>query len=444
MDLFSNTLFTRMGSVNPAVKFTYVRNGLDIVGDNERAEEARDVYNYYRDLVTEIQLETVLDGEDRVGSEEAFGVYVNLRHTKEIEREAGGFSKYLTNQNNQMYSWNYGRPTENYRDKFEESAREALSEHFEVLSITFNHPETHSRALEEYGWRVTPYAYMLLKARGPEVDKLPSLHLDIDFLDTSGYAVLPVESSPLAIEANAPQRRERPFEKLKITQTLDERQADRGKLLLEIQASALGLVPALPTFLDLAPEGFEIVSTEDQGVSVAKFDEEGEDVAVVSERVWTVAMQAKEDQKELPTEFHFGRPLSEDIEVDYQRYDDADLESVAAVISLKKTYGETSFSILPWLVALLVAGGAFLGFVQLRRVRKTIVHTGPFQVPASVSAFTVLGLLEKIEAENGLSDPRREELRAQIRELEGFYFREGEGETPDLRRIAENWVQRVS
>jgi len=48
---------------------------------------------------------------------------VNLRHTKEIEREAGGFSKYLTNQNNQYYSYNYGRPTENYRDKFEDAAR---------------------------------------------------------------------------------------------------------------------------------------------------------------------------------------------------------------------------------------------------------------------------------------------------------------------------------
>ncbi|MAB79698.1 MAG: hypothetical protein CMJ89_10145 [Planctomycetes bacterium] len=444
MDMFSNTLFTRMGSVNPAVKFTYVRNGLDIVGDNERAEEARKVYQYYRDLVTEIQLETVVDGEDRVGSEKPFGLYVNLRHTKEIEREAGGFSKYLTNQNNQRFAWNYGRPTENYRDKFEDVAREALSEHFEVLSVTFNHPDTHSRALEEYGWRVTPYAYLLLKARGPEVDRVPSLHLDIDFLDTSGYAVLPVESSPVAIEASSPQREERPFEKLKLTQTLDERQADKGKLLLEVQASALGLVPDLEAFLDLGSEGFEIVSAEDQGVSVAKFDEEGEEVAIVSERIWSIAMEAKEGLTELPKEFRFGRPLVEEVEVDYQRYDDADLQSVAAVISLEEIYGERSISILPWFFALLAVAGVSFGWVRLRRVRKVVAPSGPFRMPDSVSAFTVIGLLEQIDAKNGLNRPQREELRSQIDELEGFYFREGGGETPDLRRIAESWIGRAS
>ena len=444
MDSFANTLFTRMGSVNPAVKFTYVRHGLDIVGDNERAEPAREVYDYYKDLVTEITLDVTLDGEDRVGTGEPFGIYVNLRHTKEIEREAGGFSKYLTNQNNSRYSWNYGRPTENYRDKFEEAAREALSEHFEVQSVTFNHPETNSRALEEYGWRVTPYAYILLQARGEEVDKVPSLRLDIDFLDTSGYAVLPVESSPVAVEAAAPPRDDRPFDQLRLTQTLDERQADEGKLLLEVQASALGLVPELESFLDLAPEGFDVVSTQDQGVSVSKFDEEGEDVAIVSERVWTVEMHAKEDLEELPKEFQFGRPLVETEEIDYQRYDDADLESVAAVISLEERYGETSVSFLPWIMALLVVAGASVGFVQYRKLKKDVVPTGPFQMPDQVSAFTVIGLLEQIDARNGLNAPQREELRTQITELEGVYFKEGEADVPDLRRIAQAWIQRVS
>ena len=64
-----------------------------------------------------------------------------------------------------------------------------------MLSVTFNSEDVHSKATEEYGWRVTPYAYLLLKARGPEVDKLPSLQLDLDFLDTSGYAMIPVASA---------------------------------------------------------------------------------------------------------------------------------------------------------------------------------------------------------------------------------------------------------
>ena len=42
---------------------------------------------------------------------------------------------------------------------------------------------------------------MLLEARGPEVDTIPPLRLDLDFLDTSGYVVLPIESPPLPIDA---------------------------------------------------------------------------------------------------------------------------------------------------------------------------------------------------------------------------------------------------
>ena len=93
---------------------------------------------------------------------------MDLRHTREIERESGGFSKYLQNQNAQAFGFNYGRPTEDYRDKFEETAREALAESFEVLSVTFNAPDAGSVADVEYGWRVTPYAYVLLQPRGPQ------------------------------------------------------------------------------------------------------------------------------------------------------------------------------------------------------------------------------------------------------------------------------------
>ena len=195
---FASTLFTRMSNANPAIKFRYVRAGLEIVGDHELAREAREVFEYYRDLVTEIELQVRIDGSDQVGHEEPFGVYVDLHHTREIERESGGFAKYLTNQNNQGFSWNYGRPLENYRDKFEDGAREALQEHFEVISATFNHPDTTSKAAAQYGWRTTPYAYLLIKPRGPEVDRIPSLHLDLDFLDTTGYVVLPVESAPVS------------------------------------------------------------------------------------------------------------------------------------------------------------------------------------------------------------------------------------------------------
>ncbi len=442
---FANTLFTRMSSVSPDVKFRYVRHGLDIAGDHERAELAREVYDYYKDLVTEIRLETNIDGPDRVGHGEPFGLLVNIRHTREIEREAGGFAKYLVNQNNQGFSYNYGRPTEDYRDKFEEAARESLDEHFEVLSVTFNHPDTHSRAVEEYGWRVTPYAYVLLQARGPQIDRVPPLRFDLDFLDTTGYAVLPVESAPRPIDATQ-RSTDVPFANLELVQTLDERQANEGRLVLEVKASATGLVPELETLADLGSEGFEVASIDDQGVSVIEFDQEGDGIGILSERSWQIVLHAEEDLVELPETFHFASTKVDGAELLYQRYVDADLETVEPVVSLAASYGERDLgSITRWAVGL----GALLVLVVVavsiaRRPRQRALADDRFRMPETLSAFTVIGLLRDIDSQNGISAEHRRELQTQISQLEEHYFRNDGGADPDLRTLAETWVGRAS
>ena len=97
-----------------------------------------EVLSPLEDLVTEIRLDVRIDGPDAVVHEAPFGLAVDLLHTREIETESGGFAKYLQNQNNQPYAYNYGRPPENYRDKFEEACRAVLSEQFDVKSVTFN------------------------------------------------------------------------------------------------------------------------------------------------------------------------------------------------------------------------------------------------------------------------------------------------------------------
>src|SRR5207244_13467406 len=111
----------------------------------------------------------------------------------------------------------------------------------------------------------------------------------------------------------------RPARKLHVTQTLDERQADQGKLILEVKATALGLVPDLDRILTLAPEGFETVKTDDQGVSVSKFEPESDPLAVGSERTWLVTLKARPDQGR-PERFQFGKARADDAEMDYRRY----------------------------------------------------------------------------------------------------------------------------
>jgi len=439
--LFATTLFSRMGSVNPAVKFRYVREGLEIVGNDESAAEAREVYDYYKDLVTEIRLEARIDGGDVVGHDEPFGLFVDLRHTREIERESGGFAKYLTNQNNQSFSYNYGRPTENYRDSFEEAARETLKEHFEVLSITFNRPETTSIAEPEYGWRRTPYAYLLLKPRGPEVDKVPSLRLDLDFLDTSGYAVLPVESSAVAIDARG-KGEPRPFRDLHVTQTLDERQAKEGKLVLEIKAKAHGLLPAWNELVDLRPEGFDVAKVDDSPVSVVEFDKEAAATALLCERSWMISLEGRAGLAKLPTSFAFGTSKVEGAELDFQRFVDADLAKAEPVVSLEQRYG-TRRPVWPKIAGFGAAGVVLVvGVVLLLRRRPRRVEVGRFQRPASVTPFTTIALLQDIARDAPFRDGEREELDAQIDALERYYFVEEEGDAPDLDSIVTSWIER--
>ncbi|MEQ8768145.1 MAG: hypothetical protein RL885_29850 [Planctomycetota bacterium] len=441
--MFANTLFTRMSAVNPAVKQRYLTGGFEIVGDHPQATEARKVFEYYRDLVTEIRLEARIDGSDVVG-QEPFGVFVNLVHTREIERESGGFGRYLQNQNNAYSSYNYGRPTENYRDKFEESSRQALVDHFEVLSITFQDDKVNSRALPEYGWRMTPYAYLLLKARGPEVDRIPPVRLDLDFLDTSGYVVLPIETSPLPIDAKPAQGAERPASEIHLTQTLDERQADEGKLVLEVKASARGLVPDLPELVDLEPEGFVVKSSDDQGLSVVQFDEASEENAVVSERTWLVTMEAAEGAEKMPESFRFGTPARDDIEPLYQRYVDADLAAVGPDVVLEREYAEDSRAWMFW-----VGGGLLLLLLvfltrPLWKPARTELGSEGLSLPEKLTPFTVIGLLREIERRHTLESGTESQLESEIHRLEQHYFQNGTEEELDLRGIAESWLGKAS
>jgi hypothetical protein len=446
MSKFANALFTRMSAAKPAVKFRYLREGFEIVGDHKQAHEARKVFDYYKDLVTEIKLETAIDGSDVVGHNQPFGVFVNIRHTREIERESGGFGRYLQNQNANMYfSYNYGRPTENYREKFQDIVKQSLDEHFEVLSVTFQDDKVNSRAIEgEYGWRYTPYAYLLLKARGPEIDKLPPLRLDLDFLDTSGYAILPIESATVPLDAAATESPPRPIDKLTVTQTLDERQSHEGKLILEVKATAQGLVPDLDHIVDVKQAEFDVVNVEDQGVSVSKFDAESDHNVIASERTWLVTMHAKEGLAELPTKFRFAAAARNVAEMTYQRYEDADLATAEREISLEARYGEPTRR-WPWVLGAVVGVAIALVIgVVLRPRHKLEVARARFQMPESITPFTVLGLLKQIDENNGLDGVGRDELHSSINRIERFYFDRGSDEQPDLNQIAETWVRRTS
>ncbi len=441
---FANNLFIKMSGAKPHVKFNYLKAGFEIVGDHKQAAEAKKVFDYYKDLVTEIKLDAVIDGSSRVGHGRQFGVFVNLRHTRDIERESGGFGRYLQNQNSMQYSYNYGRPTADYRDRFENATRAALKEQFEVVSVTFQDEKVHSRATAEFGWRYTPYAYVLLKPRGPQVDKLPPLRLDLDFLDTSGYVVMPVESAAVPLDARSSAGDPRPIEKLTVTQTLDERQADKGVLILEVRAAGVGLIPELGELCTVTPEGFEVTKTEDQGLGVKKFEEDADKNGIVSERTWLLTLKGKEGQAELPKSFRFASVKVPTKELIHQRYNDADLMAVGEEVSLEKVYGAKSNRI-GWLIAgIAVAGLALVGAVAWVLTRRKGVATSS-GVPANLDAFSAVAMLRAIRERPELTVTQSAELDQELEQIERYYFsadRNGTP-TPDLQRVVERWVGAV-
>ncbi|MFM7129154.1 MAG: hypothetical protein ACKO0V_07330, partial [bacterium] len=369
MNRFSNQLFTRMSALSPAVKFRYLKAGFEIVGDAPQAYEARKVYDYYKDLNREIQLETVVDGPTSIDASQPFGVYVNIRHTREIERESGGFGRYLQNQNQgNFFSYNYGRPLENYRDKFQEAATKALQEHFEVLSVTFQTEQVTSMPLPEMGWRVTPYAYLLLKAKSPKVDRLPPLKLDLDFMDTSGYVILPVESPRVAVNCGAERAAPRPFRDVKITQILDERQSAEGKLILEIKSTGHGLMPPVGELLDLGGiPSFTVEKVDDQGLAVSRFDEESSAAGIISERSALVTLKAAGGLTALPDSLQFPKSKAESAKITYQKYVDADLATAEPVTTLLARYGKVDRSQQYYTIAVAV-GAIVLAGIGLPRL----------------------------------------------------------------------------
>ena len=440
MASFANALFTRMSALNPAVKFRYLKGGFEVVGDHEQAHEAKKVYDYYKDLVTEIKLETLVDGSPEVGAGRPFGLFVNLKHTREIEREAGGFGKYLQNQNaDGGFSYNYGRPLENYRDKFQEIVKKAFEEQFEVMSVTFQDEKVNSRATPEYGWRYTPYAYILMKARSPKADKVPPLRLDLDFLDTSGYVIMPVESPAVPIDANPARPASRPFGKLQVTQTLDERQAKDGKLILEVKAAAQGLVPPLEEVVAVREGDFRVTKADDQGLAVSRFDPDAEANTVVSERTWLLTLEAAPGLPARPTKYTFPASRVEGAETTYQRFVDADLAKVDPEVNLGAQYGTPSRAWIGWALGGLVALTA--ASVLLYRFRPAeAAPAGRFALPDPLTPFAALGLLREIQLQDAVPDGRRRDLAAAIADLEAHYFAGSDRPGPDLKAVVAHWV----
>lgn len=448
LDLLAKAVMSGTETLPGHLKPAYMRAALKITGERKTSEDISKLVTYYDGLLKEIELSLRIDGENSVGHGVPFGVFLTVRHTSEIEREnSGGFGKYLRNNTQNYFYSSYGIAPVDHRDELEKQMREKFSERFEVLSITFHDEKVQSRGYGRDGWRETPLAYVLLKAKDASADRLPSVRVDIDFMDRYGPVVLPVESSVQLLDARAENAPGRPIAGVEVTSVLDDRTLNEGKIALEVKATGRGVIPSFRDLFEFTPAGFRIDELTDSGPTIQRLDSEGDELAGMCERNWIIKLGADPAATSSGGEFQFPKAKDPTTKVAFKRYQDADLVEVPATLAM------TGFPLRSpglWRWGLLGIPAIGIGLFALAKSRRKVggaeeVHA--YEIPSPLNAFTALQLLRRIHGDPKvqLTEPQRTELATVIAGIETHFFSptNAGSNTPDLVSIGTEWINRT-
>ena len=479
---FAQAINDALGKLEPDVKPRIVRHAMRIIGDNPAGASLRRLTDLYQDLMKdEIKLRLAIDGDDQVGSNQRFGATLTLRFTGEVDRETGGFSRYLQNDVWARVGNSY-RPM-NYRDLLKKSLDASFGDNFEIDGIGFFEALAPPRPIRESGadgWLEKPVAYVVLKAKDPSVDRIPQMSMDMHFNDTSGPVVLPVMSNSPQIDA-AKSSGLRPLKNLEVIQTVDLRDMENSQkgrpIIFEIQAKADGIVPELPELLSgymNAIPGYELSANGIESRPINLIEADGGSSAMKSMMMFNQQpqkidyIQADETGTyRLPTErswiltftptastvgsaFTFPT-LNDKLQgtLVSRQFSDMDVVTItepsvavhARLLSLRNL-------ILTGIACLLIV----IGYIALRR-RKPVAIEQTSHLPSRITPMSVITALRRIDWEHGavLTPTQRTSLIAEITTLEQTYFGRSEsidalqnGEATDqLRGALKRWLNIV-
>ncbi len=442
--MFAEAITESTEEVPPQLKPHYLREALRVVGDHPAGDSARKRLRLYDDLLGELQVHLALDGSAEVGYERPFGVHMSIRSTKAVLRESGGFTHLLEEE---AYSRSTGEPV-NTRERIEETVREKLGEFFQIETLRFHEPQVKPRGFGRTGWAETPLGYLVLRAKDPSVDRIPVVHVDLEFNDGAGMVLLPVTSQVVLIDARDPNPPPRPFDNLTIRQVLDDRGLDEGKVRLEITASANGLIPDLEQLLDVVDrpvEGFRVAGVQELGEEVDSLDASGDSVKAVCRRRWAVDLRPAAERP--VTRFAFPRAKDLDFALEYQRFDDVDIVEVGAVVPIR-TFALAGRGWL-WLIGglgtlILLLSTSIIAWRYRRHRRAATAEGAGYRRPDPLTPFSLLGLLKRMHADESLnlSENDRRALADTIADLERRFFGRDAAEpaAPDLTAILDRWL----
>jgi len=335
------------------------------------------------------------------------------------------------------------------RDDFAKNIHAALDETFEVLSLTFHDAAVKTIDLPRDGWVETPLVYAVLRAKNAAVDRIPSIQIDMDFIDQPGQVVLPVMSQLQPLDAKDDGVAPRPCAELALTLTMDEREWHDGKVVVEIQARGQGIIPALAEMFECQRDGFDL-ETVDSNLSVSQFVSDGSHKSPQADRNWQLTYRRKKDLRgDVTFRFPTLKPDIQPTSVEYKHYQDADLMVVDAkqaaagvILSNNVSNGLRNATLLGLLAA------AVLGLIVYlrRKVAKAHAPAEVLALPAQLTPFTAVAFLRRIQQHHSarLATSQRNALRSQIADLEAGYFSGGQAPSLDLAAVLSKWLHAVS
>jgi hypothetical protein len=107
-----------------------------------------------------------------------------LRFTHSVDRETGGFSKYLQNGVFARVGANFRQV--NYRDDLQKAIERSLGKTFDIEAIGFFDAFMPPRGVVENGedaWLEKPLAYLVLSRNDAAIDRVPPVAMDMQFTD---------------------------------------------------------------------------------------------------------------------------------------------------------------------------------------------------------------------------------------------------------------------
>ncbi len=248
---FAGAMTAAVSRSDPEAKPRLVKHALRVVGDHPAGASLRALDELYRDLVkNEIRLRIAIDGNDSVGAGKPFGVLVSLRFTNSVDRETGGFAKYL--QTNAYVRVGRQYQEVNFRDKLQKNIETTFANGFKVESIGFFDPFMPPRGVVESGqdgWLEKPLAYVVMTRKDAAADRIPQLTMEMQFEDQTGPVTLVLPSNTPPVAVGSADVSMRPVRDLKVTQIIDPRDARDGEkaktVTLEVICRGKGAVPDL-------------------------------------------------------------------------------------------------------------------------------------------------------------------------------------------------------